>query len=68
MEDTETDLEINGGGGHGCYGDLSLWLPGLTSQPVTEQSAFTIQVKRCVMKHQTLIFDKLTSGYSNKPC
>jgi hypothetical protein len=54
-----------GGWGHGCYGDLSLRLPGLTSQPVNKQSAFTIQVKR-VLKHQTLIFDKLTSGYSNK--
>jgi len=68
MENTETDLEINGGWGHGCYGDLSLRLPGLISQPVNEQSAFTIQVKCCVMKCQTLIFDKLTSGYSNKPC
>jgi hypothetical protein len=40
MEDTATDLENNGGGGggHGCYRDLSLWLPGLMSQPSTEQS------------------------------
>jgi len=67
MEDTETDLEINGGWGwgHGCYGDLSLRLPGLTSQTVTAKSAFTIQVKCCVIK-QTLIYDRLTSGYSNK--
>lgn len=33
MEDTETDLENNGR--HGCYRDLSLLWPSLTSQPAT---------------------------------
>lgn len=55
MEDTETDLENNGR--HGCYRDLSLLWPSLTSQPAmlhkyipqamgSEAYAISIEVKQ----------------------